>query len=89
MDELTRKPEPTGLMQKAKVAMEQKKNPGLLAHIAAKQNNSKTEGGNNMPAQEKVIIQQDGVFVIKSNLETSKVKQDPELKTLIDSVLRA
>lgn len=34
------------------------------------------------------IVVRDGIFTISENLETSSVKQDPDLKKLIDSVLK-
>ncbi|MBP5752852.1 MAG: hypothetical protein J6W60_08350 [Treponema sp.] len=37
--------------------------------------------------EKKVIILENGVFMIKNDLETSTVKQDPKLKALVDSVL--
>ena len=48
--------------------------------------------GNSTQTQEikpekKAIILEDGVFMIKEDLETSSVKQDPKLKALVDSVL--
>ena len=36
----------------------------------------------------KAIVEQNGIFTIKENLETSSVKQDPGLKALVDSVLK-
>lgn len=33
------------------------------------------------------IVEKDGIFSIKQNLETSKVVIDPEFKALVDSVL--
>ena len=36
----------------------------------------------------KVIVEKNGVFVIQPNLETSGIVQDPELKALVDAVLR-
>ncbi len=36
----------------------------------------------------KAIVEQNGIFTIKENLETSSVKQDPDLKALVDSVLK-
>ena len=33
-------------------------------------------------------IEQNGIFTIKENLETSSVKQDPGLKALVESVLK-
>ncbi|MGN0728089.1 hypothetical protein [Treponema sp.] len=36
----------------------------------------------------KVIVEQNGIFTIKENLETSSVKQDPDLKSLVESVLK-
>ena len=38
--------------------------------------------------EKKVIILENGVFMIKDDLETSAIKQDPKLKELVDSVLR-
>ena len=36
----------------------------------------------------KAIVEQNGIFTIKENLETSSIKQDPDLKALVDSVLK-
>lgn len=36
----------------------------------------------------KAIVERNGIFTIKENLETSSVKQDPGLKALVDSVLK-
>lgn len=36
----------------------------------------------------KAIVERNGIFTIKENLETSSVKQDPSLKALVDSVLK-
>ena len=36
----------------------------------------------------KAIVEQNGIFTIKENLETSSVKQDPGLKALVESVLK-
>ena len=36
----------------------------------------------------KAIVEQNGIFTIKENLETSSVKQYPGLKALVESVLK-
>lgn len=70
----------TGLMGKAlEIASEKKGGKGLLKHIAEK-SGTKTMA--------KVIVEKNGVFTIQSGIETSEIKQDPELKALVDSVLK-
>ena len=65
-----------GLLNKAEnVATTQVKKGGLLNKVL-KANSTKT------------IVEEDGIFSINKNLETSGVQQDPELKALVDSVLK-
>ena len=65
-----------GLLNKAEnVATTQVKKGGLLNKVL-KANSTKT------------IVEEDGIFSINKNLETSGIQQDPELKALVDSVLK-
>ncbi|WP_295798796.1 hypothetical protein [uncultured Treponema sp.] len=71
-----------GLMKKA-LEMSRQNKPcasGLLSKITKSSLRTK-----NMT---KAIVEQNGIFTIKENLETSSVKQDPDLKALVDSVLK-
>ena len=70
-----------GLMKKALAISRRGKvtGEGLLAHITKAHLDAK-------PAP-KAIVEQNGIFMIKEDLETSSVEQDPALKALIDSVL--
>ncbi|MDO5773534.1 MAG: hypothetical protein Q4P16_04405 [Spirochaetales bacterium] len=71
-----------GLMKKA-LEMTNKNNActsGLLSKITKSSLRTK-----NMT---KAIVEQNGIFTIKENLETSSVKQDPDLKALVESVLK-
>ena len=71
-----------GLMKKA-LEMSKQNKPcasGLLSKITKSSLRTK-----NMT---KAIVEQNGIFTIKENLETSSVKQDPGLKALVDSVLK-
>lgn len=71
-----------GLMEKAlktKTKLEAD-SVGLLAKIS--------KGSKNMNSKSKVIIVKDGIFSIEENLEVSNVIQDPELKKLVDSVIK-
>lgn len=70
----------TGLMGKAlEIASEKKEGKGLLKHITEK------SGTRTMT---KVIVEKNGVFTIQAGIETSEIKQDPDLKALVDSVLK-
>ncbi|MBP5443334.1 MAG: hypothetical protein IKI90_02220 [Treponema sp.] len=62
-----------GLMQRALFALDENKG-----------NSTQTQ---EIKPEKKAIILEDGVFMIKEDLETSSVKQDPKLKALVDSVL--
>ena len=62
-----------GLMQKALNALSENKAPAPQIP--------------EVKVEKKVIILENGVFMIKDDLETSDVKQDPKLKALVDSVL--
>ena len=65
-----------GLLNKAEnVATTQVKKGGLLNKVL-RANSTKT------------IVEEDGIFSINKNLETSGIQQDPELKALVDSVLK-
>lgn len=66
-----------GLLNKA-IEVRQRRKTGLLAKAAALRAQS---------VPQDTIIGRDGVFLIRDDLETSSVKQDPALKALIDSVL--
>ena len=71
-----------GLMKKA-LEMSKQNKPcasGLLSKITKSSLRAK-----NMT---KAIVEQNGIFTIKENLETSSVKQDPGLKALVESVLK-
>ncbi len=71
-----------GLMKKAVGISKSKKvfGEGLL---------SKTEKySRKLGSNQKVIVEKDGLFMIKEGVETSSVVQDPVLKKLVDSVLR-
>ena len=71
-----------GLMKKALEMTKQNNacSSGLLSKITKSSLRTK-----NMT---KAIVEQNGIFSIKQNLETSSVKQDPGLKALVDSVLK-
>ena len=71
-----------GLMKKALEMTKQNKPcaSGLLSKITKSSLRTK-----NMT---KAIVEQNGIFTIKENLETSSVKQDPGLKAIVDSVLK-
>lgn len=66
-----------GLMQKALEIQNRNKEKQEMSNISEKKNNKNT-----------AIVLRDGIFTISENLETSSVEQDPELKKLIDSVLK-
>lgn len=66
-----------GLMQKALEIQNRNKEKQEMSNITEKKNNKNT-----------AIVVRDGIFTISENLETSSVEQDPELKKLIDSVLK-
>lgn len=69
-----------GLMGRAIEVSARQRGTGLLKHIAEKNIEVKKMA--------KVIVEKNGVFVIQPNLETSGIVQDPELKALVDAVLR-
>lgn len=69
-----------GLMGKAIEATTRQKGSGLLKYI--------TEKNIEVKKMTKVIVEKNGVFVIQPNLETSEIVQDPELKALVDAVLK-
>ena len=71
-----------GLMKKALEITKQNNAcaSGLLSNITKSSLRAK-----NMT---KAIVEQNGIFTIKENLETSSVKQDPGLKALVESVLK-
>ena len=58
-----------------------------LALNALDENKPQTPQAQEAKTEKRVIILENGVFMIKENLETSAVKQDPKLKALVDSVL--
>ncbi|MBP5751416.1 MAG: hypothetical protein J6W60_00970 [Treponema sp.] len=66
------KPPLKGLMQRALYALDE----------------NKTNTPQENKVEKRAIILENGVFMIKEDLETSTVKQDPKLKALVDSVLR-
>lgn len=66
-----------GLMQKALEIQNRNKEKQKMPNISEKKNNKNS-----------AIVVRDGIFTISENLETSSVKQDPDLKKLIDSVLK-
>lgn len=66
-----------GLMQKALEIQNRDKEKQKMPNISEKKNTKNS-----------AIVVRDGIFTISENLETSSVKQDPELKKLIDSVLK-
>ncbi len=66
-----------GLMQKALEIQNRNKEKQEMPNITEKKSNKNT-----------AIVVRDGIFTISENLETSSVEQDPELKKLIDSVLK-
>ena len=71
-----------GLMSKALNAKGKAGPEGLLAK-------SNKENNMNQKIQEQnAIVLKDGIFSIKENLQTAGVVQDPDLKALVDSVLR-
>ena len=59
-----------------------KKNSGGLMQKALSFLNTQSE-----ESAQGAIIVKDGIFTINSHLETSSIKVDPKLKSLIDSVL--
>jgi hypothetical protein len=70
-----------GLMKKAMAVSEVKPlSHGLLSKITKSTQRNKS--------MTKAIVEQDGIFTIQQNLETSSVVQDPSLKALVDSVLK-
>ncbi len=70
-----------GLMEKAlKISESKNKDVGLLNKTKIYKSRAK--------GTTKAIIETNGIFSIKKDLETSSVKQDPRLKELVDSVLR-
>lgn len=71
-----------GLMKKALLVSESNKHSGsgLLFKITKSSQRNRF-----MP---KAIVEQDGIFTIQEDLETSSVNQDPHLKELVDSVLK-
>lgn len=58
-----------------------------LALNALDGNKPQTPQAQEAKTEKRVIILENGVFMIKEDLETSAVKQDPKLKALVDSVL--
>ena len=70
-----------GLMKKALAISRRGKvtGEGLLAYITKSHLDAK-------PAP-KAIVERNGIFMIKDDLETSSVEQDPALKALIDAVI--
>lgn len=81
MAESEKKTQKKGLMGKAiEISSENNKTgKGLLKHITEK---------NGAKSMTKVIVEKNGVFMIQPGIETSEIKQDPDLKALIDSVLK-
>lgn len=71
-----------GLMKKALQVSESGRNSGsgLLFKITKSSQRNKF-----VP---KAIVEQDGIFTIQENLETSSVQQNLQLKELVDSVLK-
>ena len=70
-----------GLMKKALEISRRGKvtGQGLLAHITKSHLDAKPTP--------KAIVERNGIFMIKEDLETSSVEQDPALKALIDAVI--
>ena len=54
----------------------------ILGKLAEQEEMKRKNSKNNA-----AIIQRDGIYMIRKNLETSAVKQDPALKELVDSVI--
>ena len=61
---------------------------GLMQRALYALDENKTNTPQENKVEKRAIILENGVFMIKEDLETSTVKQDPKLKALVDSVLR-
>lgn len=67
-----------GLMGRAVELSAQARGSGLLKHIENIE----------VKKMSKVIVEENGVFVIQKNAAPADVAQNPELKALIDSILK-